>query len=522
MLLIEKGEGTGGRRIMRKRVKILSLMLSAACGAICMCGCEKEESQFSITMMAEKFPSFENVDQTTWIQSLENYTEVDLQFQMVPTLEYVSQVEQMIRNDKLPMVVAANENVLDQESFYAYLNAGGFWDLEDYLDDYPDLKNFVGADTWENSRIQGHIYGIPRLRILPRYTAYYRKDWAEKLGISPPETLEEIYEMLKAFTYQDPDGNGQDDTVGLADSWQTWRAREWNGIQTVTTALGGPNGWGYDAEQEKVVPDFATEEYMQMLDWFGRLYDEKIMDHSFSYLTPVQRQELFIQGYAGMIFGVIDDAPEMEDRLREMIPDAEVAILPVIRAEKETEEYRVNATPGYNGLILFNRLGNGAIKDEQELRRVLSFYNSLCSQEGQELLLFGTEGEFFVTENDGEKKLIYEEGNNRSTLAAAVGSYSQLMPVPAYVRTTGDSALQNEIYDSIESRENWLVDDVSYGLYSETYVALGDMLNQKIQKASIRYIMGEISEKGFRQEYEDWYAEGGKEIIEEYTKAYNE
>lgn len=493
-------------------------LLLAACTAMITGGCKREEPQAAITMMAELFPSFETVDQSSWLQAIESYTDTEVQFLMVPTLEYVSQVEQLLRSDKLPMVVSANENVLDKESFYVYLQAGGVWSLDEYLDDYPSLKAFVGEEVWDNSRIQGKIYGIPRLRIQPRYTAYYRKDWAEKLGINEPETLDEIYAMLKAFTEQDPDGNGIDDTAGLSNSWQKWRAREWNGIQTVTTALGGPNGWSYKETEGRMVPDFATEEYRETLAWFRKLYEEGILDHSFSYLTPVQRQELFIQGQVGMIFGVIDDAPEMEDRLRQMNPEAEVAILPAIRTDGQP--CRINSTAGYNGLILFNHLGDGGIRTETELRRVLEFYDRLCASEGQELLVYGIEGEFFIRREDGEKELIYQEGNNRSMLAAAVGSYAQIMPVPAYVRTSGDSELQKAVYDSIEEREAWLVQDDSFGLYSETYTRYADMLNQRIQKASIRYIMGEITESGYLAEYEAWYREGGEQVIEEYTKAY--
>lgn len=510
----------GEERNMNRKKKFCCLIALALCVAIAAGGCKSEEPRFTVTMMAELFPSFETVDQTSWLRAIESYTDTEIRFMMVPTLEYVSQVEQLLRSDKLPMVVTANENILDKESFHAYLKAGGFWNLEDYLDEFPDLKEFIGEEVWENSRIQGHIYGIPRLRIQPRYTAYYRKDWADKLGLKAPETLDEIYRMLKAFTELDPDGNGLADTVGLTNSWQKWRAREWNGIETVTTAIGGPNGWKYEESKGEMIPDFATEEYRETLAWFRTLYEEGILDHSFPFLTPVQRQEQFIQGYAGMIFGVIDDAPEMEDRLRQINPEAEVAVLPAVR--QEGQPCRVNSTAGYNGLILFNRLGDGAIRTEEELRQVLGFYDRLCGGEGQELLIYGTEGEFYTRKEDGEKELIYKEGNNRSVLAAAVGSYAQIMPMPAYVRTPGDSGLQKEVYDCIEEREKWLVRDDSFGLYSETYTMYGDQLNQRMQKASIRYIMGEITEDGYLSEYEAWYQAGGKKVIEEYTKAYTE
>ena len=509
---------------MRRYKREIAAIFSVCLSGLVLGGCgKKEDMVFTIHMMTEEFPVYETAEVKTdsWLRAVEEKTEKKLEIEMVPTLEYVSTVERMIRSDRLPMVFTANDTILEKESFSAYLNAGGFWQLDDYLDDYPQLKAFIGDETWENAKIQGHIYGIPRLRIRPRYTAYYRKDWADALGILPPRNLDEIYQMLKAFTENDPDGNGIADTVGLADSWQNWGTREWNGILNITTALGGPNGWTYDAEKTQVVPDFSTETYMQTLQWFRQCYQDGVLDHTFPFLTAVQRQEMFLFGQAGMIFGVIDDAPELEDRMHQIYPEAEIAILPMIEAG-DGKAPRVNSSAGYNGLIMFNRFGRDAIKDESELREILDFYDTLCDEEGQEILLFGKEGEFHTLDEQGRKILLYQEGSNRSLVSLASGSYKQLMPIPSYMRTAMDSPLQENVYDCIEERKVYLVQDASYGLYSATAVTLGAQLNKRIQKASIRFIMGEIPESEYWSEYQEWYKEGGKAMIEEFTEEYKE
>jgi putative aldouronate transport system substrate-binding protein len=45
---------------------------------------------------------------------------------------------------------------------------------------------------------------------------YIRDDWRENVGLPVPTTTEELMALAKAFTEQDPDGNGEDDTVGIA------------------------------------------------------------------------------------------------------------------------------------------------------------------------------------------------------------------------------------------------------------------------------------------------------------------
>ncbi len=42
-----------------------------------------------------------------------------------------------------------------------------------------------------------------------------RKDWLDNLGLEVPTTLDEFYDVMYAFTYDDPDGNGRDDTWGF-------------------------------------------------------------------------------------------------------------------------------------------------------------------------------------------------------------------------------------------------------------------------------------------------------------------
>ena len=79
--------------------------------------------------------------------------------------------------------------------------------------------------------MDGQIIGIPRSRAIGRNGLGYRTDWAEAVGITEaPKTVEDVYDMLYKFTYDDPDGNGANDTYGLEmckytgpwDIIQTW------------------------------------------------------------------------------------------------------------------------------------------------------------------------------------------------------------------------------------------------------------------------------------------------------------
>jgi putative aldouronate transport system substrate-binding protein len=63
----------------------------------------------------------------------------------------------------------------------------------------------------------GKLYGIPHMPTGPGgcQMIILRKDWLDALEMDEPETMADFVEVAKAFATQDPDGNGEDDTVGM-------------------------------------------------------------------------------------------------------------------------------------------------------------------------------------------------------------------------------------------------------------------------------------------------------------------
>ena len=63
----------------------------------------------------------------------------------------------------------------------------------------------------------GKIMAIPKTQLSDGQDfLWVRKDWMDNLGLEEPKTLGDLEELLRAFINDDPDGDGQDDTVGLA------------------------------------------------------------------------------------------------------------------------------------------------------------------------------------------------------------------------------------------------------------------------------------------------------------------
>ena len=95
--------------------------------------------------------------------------------------------------------------------------------LDKYFDDYASdaLKSYVESGGEELQKCitneDGELMAIPA----PAITAgginemWIRQDWLDKLGLEAPRTWDELVKVAEAFVTQDPDGNGEDDTIGI-------------------------------------------------------------------------------------------------------------------------------------------------------------------------------------------------------------------------------------------------------------------------------------------------------------------
>lgn len=140
----------------------------------------------------------------------------------------------------------------------------------------------------------GHIYGL-----LGRYESLYEntgdgiqiinKKWLDAVGKDVPTTLDEYYEVLKAFKDQDPNGNGQADEVPYCFSEDMWCASLTNdiGIWGIGNGAGDTNS-NFSIRDGKVTGSVNTDAYREYLEFYHKLYSEGLIDaEGFSQNTEV-------------------------------------------------------------------------------------------------------------------------------------------------------------------------------------------------------------------------------------------
>ena len=184
-----------------------------------------------------------------------------------------------------------------------YAETGVIADITDVFEEYAsdELKEYVnynGIDNLGSCMVDGRLYGLPTaVEPLDGMMMFIRKDWLDNLGLEIPTTMEELKTVAQAFTDDDPDGNGVDDTYGLAlcgaDGFTYW-----SGVQAFFEGYGAAPGYWNDS--------FTFIEKDGEVMWGGALSTEMK-----TALTDLQ--EMYASGALAKSFGTMDYNQLLQD-----------------------------------------------------------------------------------------------------------------------------------------------------------------------------------------------------------------
>lgn len=106
--------------------------------------------------------------------------------------------------------------LLSSEMYSTYATTGALWDMTEAYENFKEeLGDRLVSNVNDGLKINGKLYGFAPTRGNGCVT-YVKKAWLDAVGIEAPTTWDEYYNMIKLFTENDPDGNGINDTYGVA------------------------------------------------------------------------------------------------------------------------------------------------------------------------------------------------------------------------------------------------------------------------------------------------------------------
>ncbi|BFH62389.1 extracellular solute-binding protein [Paenibacillus azoreducens] len=328
--------------------------------------------------------------------------------------------------EKRNLLLAGNDY---PELFYAsafsrsdllkYGKQGVFLPLNDLIDKYaPNFKALMDKYPIIAKGItmpDGNIYGLPTVydpefKSVLYGTPWVKQEWLDKLGLKQPESLDDFYNMLKAFKEKDPNGNGQKDEIA-------WGAVGTTGIVNYLRGSFGLNNHGTsninvdtDPETGKVRFIPTDPRYKELLQFVNKLYKDGLLEQD---IVSVKSTEVDSKGMEGLI-GVVDNVDPVA-----IYNQKGYVGLNVLKGPHGDQQYTAYGSPlGNIGMFV---LTDKAKNPEAMIRWMDYFY----SDEGIKLFFMGWKDETYTEGANGSVDYTDEIKNNPNglNLDQAIGQY---------------------------------------------------------------------------------------------------
>ncbi|MGG1519706.1 ABC transporter substrate-binding protein [Paenibacillus oryzisoli] len=393
-------------------------------------------------------------------------------------------------NEKTKVMLASGDlsdltlvpNIFDSQ-VVQMATSGAFWDVTPYIKDYKNLSALPEV-VWNNAKIKGKNYGIPRPRpVEGSWGVHVRKDWLDKLGMKVPETMDEMYAVLKAFTEKDPDGNGKADTIGLTGQVET----DSMGLYTwVEDTFNGAFGTFKLVGNQLDFIAFQPGE-RQALEWLKKAYDEKVLTSDFAVIKMTQAREQYMGGKAGVLGSALNPQWLYTDAMRKIDPKADSFPVPYLKTP-DGKKFAGQDSGNYGMYVIPKTV------PEAKMKQLLALMDQGYGEEVSNLARYGLPDKHYTVKDD--LKVATEQAKT-DNVADTSNNLGQLFQMFDKYQRAYYNGIPKEFYDRskkiIDDRAAFSTPDAGNGLISQTFLTNGPELKKKIQDMKVKVIMGKES-----------------------------
>lgn len=256
-----------------------------------------------------KLPAGMAYDDNTYLDLLKKDLNIKVVYDWVASsTDFEEKMNLCIGSNNIPELMNVNAT-----QYRALLKYDMIQPLDKYFDDYASdaLKSYVKSGGEELQKCitneDGELMAIPA----PAITAgginemWIRQDWLDKLGLEAPRTWDEMVKVAEAFVTQDPDGNGEDDTIGIlgpsnSDHMNAIGGNQYGLDPLFSSFQSYPQYW-LQGKDGTVEYGSIQPETRDALEKISELYTNKLIDPEM--LVRSDSKEPLLAGKVGIFFG---------------------------------------------------------------------------------------------------------------------------------------------------------------------------------------------------------------------------
>ncbi|WP_171689191.1 extracellular solute-binding protein [Paenibacillus germinis] len=314
-------------------------------------------------------PAEGTVTNNRWTKWINENAPADVEYVAIPRFESKQKFNTLFASGEAPDVITEFDTSY-RDQLYSQKQLLPLEDLikqhapnyNKLLEKYPILRQI-------GTKPDGKLYEIGR--VIPssvQIAVFIRTDWLKKLSLPIPQTPDDLLKVSKAFTEQDPDGNGKKDTYGFSLAYLGDKA------------IDAMHGNTMFIKDDKLIEDDARMK--AAVSFKKRLFDEGVVDRD--YLTDKNGEKAkkdFLSGKLGIY--VADNANvDLLTTLRSTNRDATIA--PMLMPKTEFGQYTIGML---NPLQMTTVVYAGS-KDPVAAVKTIDF---MIAEPTWKMLKFGTE-----------------------------------------------------------------------------------------------------------------------------------
>lgn len=369
----------------------------------------------------------------------------------------------------------------------------------DAIKDYPNLDTFPTL-AWKSTIFNERIYAVPIPRSIMGTTMITRQDLLEAAGATHPKTAAEFKQLLQAFTHP------QSNQYGISTIGNTAF-----GLSTGNFLLGvfrAPNNWRQNADGS-LTKDFETDEFRMAAEFVHDLVSSGVYHPNSSTFSAIQAGDEVRAGRSLMYPNTWGSYTQNWDQLAALNPNGRMRpLMPFAH-----DGGQVVSLLG-NGQFGLTYLKNAPPDRVKMLLGVLNYLGAPFGSQENALIQFGVENTDYTLDAQGSPVLT--EQGKKDVIAPWKYMTAQTPVLFDAVRSQEFGSVNRAAQDATIKGG---IFDPTIGLYSETDANKSAMLSQAMYDGLTDMMIGRRPMSDLPQLINDWRANGGDQIREEYQQA---
>lgn len=429
--------------------------------------------------------------------------------------DYKSKLSVVMASGNMPDVVAFQG---PDSNYYKWAKQGAFLPLNEYVGKYETFK-MVPDSIYNQIKVNGNIYSIPIYSPTYSFSGLIRQDWLDNLGLAMPTNYEDLLKIAVAFTKNDPDRNGKDDTYGFALSQ--------NINPDYNLGAYWSAAWYHKNAEGQYIPGVISPGRKTIIETLAAAYAQGAVTKDFAALNWAQTNKEFYSGKAGIFIGT--PTGMVEDYylgLLKVSPDAKLAPIPFFVSPDGRQGSQKGA--GHYGLMtLPARLKSEPDKVAKILeimdygRKFIPISERNPKNERYDWLMGGEGIGYEMVDGLPVQKEGWETAAPLQYMLQRHEYWKPWAPsneANEFSKTYKSQEMQ-KLIASIEEMEKKYnkepYDDPSFGIYSEAKAQKGAELDKYILGEQTKMIAGQRPLSDWDKMVKEWMDRGGADIVKE-------